>query len=151
MFAKHISDNNYKVGVDFIPESENTKKNFNKFFQYDLNKGFPADFEMKKVSLIIFYFWIFLNICLTIEKILNDSKNILNKDGKIIVSLPNFANIYVRLNLLFGRLPLADKGILDRTHLHLFTYRIIKKLLKKYKFTIVEQKIYSYTNYRSFA
>ncbi len=139
LFAKHISDNNYKVGVDFIPESENTKKNFNKFFQYDLNKGFPAALkEEGKFDYILFLD--ILEHLLDYEKILNDSKNILNKDGKIIVSLPNFANIYVRLNLLFGRLPLADKGILDRTHLHLFTHRIIKKLLKKYKFTVVGQK-----------
>ena len=75
------------------------------------------------------------------DNLLNDSKNLLKKDGRIVISLPNFANIYVRLNLLIGRLPLADKGILDRTHLHLFTYRIIKNILRKHKLEIVEQRV----------
>jgi hypothetical protein len=43
--------------------------------------------------------------------------------------------------MLIGRVPLADKGILDRTHLHLFTFKMIKKLLKKFKYNIVLQKV----------
>lgn len=140
LFAEHISGRNYKVGVDFIPESENTKKNFNKFYKYDLNKGFPRELERENG----FDYILFLDILEHLQdydNLLNDSKNLLKKDGRIVISLPNFANIYVRLNLLIGRLPLADKGILDRTHLHLFTYRIIKNILRKHKLEIVEQRV----------
>ena len=42
---------------------------------------------------------------------------------------------------MYKRQPLADKGILDRTHLHLFNYRIIKQLLKKYKYSISGLKV----------
>ena len=41
--------------------------------------------------------------------------------GKVIVSVPNIAHLWVRLNLLRGRFPYMDRGILDRTHLRFFT------------------------------
>lgn len=41
--------------------------------------------------------------------------------GRVIISLPNVANFTVRLNLLRGRFDYGDSGILDRTHLHLYT------------------------------
>lgn len=140
LFAEHISDRNDKVGVDFIPESENTRKNFRKFFQYDLNKGLPQELSQEKGFDYILFMDI-LEHLLNYDKIISDSIKLLSKNGKIIFSLPNFANIYVRLNLLIGRLPLADKGILDRTHLHLFTYGVIRKLLRKHNLEVIEQRV----------
>ena len=45
------------------------------------------------------------------------------------ISVPNVANIYVRLNLLFGRFDYMERGILDRTHLRFFTRKSFRKLL----------------------
>ena len=45
----------------------------------------------------------------------------LRPGGSVIISLPNIANIYVRLQLLMGRFEYSDRGILDRTHLRFFT------------------------------
>jgi len=53
----------------------------------------------------------------------------LKEDGAIIISLPNVANIYVRLNLLLGRFDYQDRGILDRTHLHFFTRKSFRQFL----------------------
>jgi 2-polyprenyl-3-methyl-5-hydroxy-6-metoxy-1,4-benzoquinol methylase len=55
----------------------------------------------------------------------------LRPDGKVIVSVPNFAHLWVRLNLLFGRFEYADRGILDRTHLHFFTLRSFRDFLQE--------------------
>jgi len=140
LLAEHISERNKKTGVDFIPPSENTNKNFNLYFQFDLNKGLPEEIKEEKP----FDYILFLDILEHLhdfESILEESRELLGNEGKIIVSLPNFVNIYVRLNILLGRLPLADKGILDRTHLHLFTYGIIVKMLNKNRFEIISKKI----------
>jgi len=48
----------------------------------------------------------------------------------IIVSVPNIANIWVRLNLLLGRFDYSDRGILDRTHLHFYTRKSFLNLLQ---------------------
>lgn len=53
----------------------------------------------------------------------------LKQDGEIIVSVPNIANIYIRLSLLIGRFDYGDRGILDRTHLRFFTLRSLLEFL----------------------
>ena len=53
----------------------------------------------------------------------------LRPNGRVIVSVPNFAHLWVRLNLLFGRFDYADRGILDRTHLRFFTLRSFRSFL----------------------
>lgn len=47
----------------------------------------------------------------------------------LIVSVPNVANLRVRLNLLAGRFNYQERGILDRTHLHFFTRATFVSLL----------------------
>lgn len=46
-----------------------------------------------------------------------------------LVSVPNVANLWVRLGLLLGRFDYAERGILDRTHLRFFTRRSLLALL----------------------
>jgi 2-polyprenyl-3-methyl-5-hydroxy-6-metoxy-1,4-benzoquinol methylase len=53
----------------------------------------------------------------------------LKPGGVVIVSLPNVANLYVRLQLLMGRFDYQDRGILDRTHLRFFTQKTFRELL----------------------
>jgi 2-polyprenyl-3-methyl-5-hydroxy-6-metoxy-1,4-benzoquinol methylase len=55
----------------------------------------------------------------------------LKEDGAAIISLPNVANIYVRLQLLLGRFDYQDRGILDRTHLHFFTRKTFRQFLSE--------------------
>ena len=40
---------------------------------------------------------------------------------RFVVSVPNVANVWVRLNLLLGRFEYRNAGILDRTHLRFYT------------------------------
>jgi 2-polyprenyl-3-methyl-5-hydroxy-6-metoxy-1,4-benzoquinol methylase len=53
----------------------------------------------------------------------------LREEGAVIISLPNVANLYVRLSLLCGRFDYQDRGILDRTHLHFFTRKTFREFL----------------------
>src|ERR1700719_795 len=53
----------------------------------------------------------------------------LTDSGKVIVSVPNIANWIIRLSLLFGKFDPADRGILDKTHLHFFTLRTLRKMM----------------------
>lgn len=58
-------------------------------------------------------------------------KRLLKKNGRLIVSLPNVANIYVRINMLIGRFPYHWKGILDDSHLRFYTLSSARRLLTK--------------------
>lgn len=46
-----------------------------------------------------------------------------------LISVPNIANIWIRLNLLFGKFTYTERGILDRTHLRFFTLQSFRQLL----------------------
>ncbi len=63
------------------------------------------------------------------DKILSNFKDNLNKDGYVIISLPNIVNIYPRLKILFGYFDYEEKGIFDRTHLKFFTRKSLKELI----------------------
>lgn len=67
-------------------------------------------------------------------------KQFLKPGGSIIVSLPNVALWRVRLNLLFGRFNYSDYGVLDRTHLHLYTFFSGQKLLMDAGYQIVSSR-----------
>ncbi len=54
----------------------------------------------------------------------------LSADGRVIVSVPNVAHLWVRLSLALGRWDYADRGILDRTHLRFFTRRTLLAILR---------------------
>jgi SAM-dependent methyltransferase len=60
----------------------------------------------------------------------------LKPGGVLLVSLPNVANITVRLSLLLGRFSYAERGILDRTHLRFFTKRTARALLEDAGFRV---------------
>ncbi|MEW6125711.1 MAG: bifunctional glycosyltransferase/class I SAM-dependent methyltransferase [Acidobacteriota bacterium] len=53
----------------------------------------------------------------------------LKPGGKILMSLPNIANIWVRLNLLFGHFNYRSVGILNESHLRFFTWKTAKQLV----------------------
>jgi SAM-dependent methyltransferase len=63
------------------------------------------------------------------EDLLSALKPLLKPDGRLLVSLPNVANVTVRASLLLGRFPYADRGILDRTHLRFYTRASARRLL----------------------
>lgn len=77
------------------------------------------------------------------EYVLSKAKTYLKTGGALIVSLPNVANIYVRLNVLLGRFPYHSKGILDRTHLHFYTLRTAENLLIRTGWVIVGKDVTS--------
>src|SRR3954462_3977642 len=58
-------------------------------------------------------------------------RDLLSSTGRFVISVPNVANIYVRLSLLFGRFEYADRGILDETHLRFFTMNSACALMQK--------------------
>jgi 2-polyprenyl-3-methyl-5-hydroxy-6-metoxy-1,4-benzoquinol methylase len=50
---------------------------------------------------------------------------------RLVISVPNIANIYIRLSLLMGKLDYTEQGILDKTHLRFFTRKTILQMLAK--------------------
>jgi predicted TPR repeat methyltransferase len=64
-------------------------------------------------------------------------KQSLTNDGVLFLSVPNIANITVRLGLLLGIFEYRDRGILDFTHVRFFTMRTIRREVEKAGFRII--------------
>ena len=62
----------------------------------------------------------------------------LGPSGKVIVSVPNFVHLFVRLSILVGRFEYMDRGILDRTHLRFFTHASFQRFLAQAGLTVDE-------------
>jgi 2-polyprenyl-3-methyl-5-hydroxy-6-metoxy-1,4-benzoquinol methylase len=60
----------------------------------------------------------------------------LRPGGTLVVSLPNIAHFSIRFPLLLGRFEYRDTGILDRTHLHHFTFDSARELLESCGFAV---------------
>ncbi|MFH1178043.1 MAG: class I SAM-dependent methyltransferase [Acidobacteriota bacterium] len=70
------------------------------------------------------------------ERTLRLAHTALGPGGRLLLSVPNVANLHVRLNLLLGRFPYAKRGILDETHRVFFTRASISALVTKCGFKI---------------
>lgn len=63
-------------------------------------------------------------------------KTLLKEDGKIIACIPNVMHYSVMRQLLNGDFTYTDLGLLDRTHIHFFTYKEIVRMFEKEGFYI---------------
>src|SRR6478672_10261196 len=61
----------------------------------------------------------------------------LSPKGRAFISVPNSANVTVRLGLLFGVFEYRDRGILDNTHLRFYTMRTIRRQIESAGFRIL--------------
>lgn len=52
-------------------------------------------------------------------------------EGYMVISVPNIAQLPFRLKLLFGNFDYQETGVMDRTHLHLYTHKTAALLIRE--------------------
>jgi 2-polyprenyl-3-methyl-5-hydroxy-6-metoxy-1,4-benzoquinol methylase len=77
------------------------------------------------------------------EEILEHLRQFLKTDGTLIISTGNVAIWFYRLSLLIGRFNYGPRGILDRTHVKLYTRSTFRQLLEKCGYKVLR---FHYTN-----
>jgi 2-polyprenyl-3-methyl-5-hydroxy-6-metoxy-1,4-benzoquinol methylase len=65
------------------------------------------------------------------EAFLVRARPLLRPDGRLVLTTPNVANWSMRLGLLAGRWRYTERGILDRTHAHLFTRKTLVETIER--------------------
>lgn len=62
---------------------------------------------------------------------LSNLREQISEEGRLLASVPNGAHASIRLELLLGQLTYEDTGLLDRTHLHLYTQQSLMALFAR--------------------
>jgi len=148
--AKYL--NNSKVyGLDYNEKAVEEARKFCIEAQViDLNdiSKLPKTLFNKNLKYDYIVFADILEHVLDPEEVLRYFKNFLKDDGRIIISLPNVALWRVRFGLLFGNFDYTEYGVLDSTHLHLYTFESVRDLISEADLKIV--KIYGAANLMGF-
>ena len=72
--------------------------------------------------------------------IIKSYQSLLKQDGIIVVTVPNIANIFSRIALLFGFFNYSETGVTDKTHIRFFNKKNLKELAEESHLKIVYQK-----------
>jgi 2-polyprenyl-3-methyl-5-hydroxy-6-metoxy-1,4-benzoquinol methylase len=65
---------------------------------------------------------------------------LLREGGVLVYSIPNMGHMSVRLDLLEGRFPYKELGLLDRTHLHFYDRREVTDVFASSGFVITDER-----------
>lgn len=74
-------------------------------------------------------------------QLLRGARRYLKQDGKLLISTPNIALWFYRLSLLVGRFEYGPRGVLDETHVHLFTRSTFRREVERAGFQIIGQRV----------
>lgn len=129
-------EGNRVTGTDIIPAPRH-RDAFDEYVCADLSNGLAApmrDIREKQFDRVLL-----MDVLQQLpnpEKALRECAQLLTPSGRVLVSLPNVANITVRINALLGRFDYSDRGILDRRHLRFYNYKTACSLLERCGFRV---------------
>jgi len=137
---KLVARGNRVTGVDFL-DVPSQQQAFVAYRQCDLQQGLQVpdawQGQFDRVLLLDV-----LEHLLNPEGLLQKIRPLLRSgSGQAVISVPNVANISVRLLLLLGIFDYTDRGIMDRTHLHFYTRKTARRMLESQGYEIVEEKL----------
>jgi glycosyltransferase involved in cell wall biosynthesis len=140
-FAAVIApEGNAVRGIDLIPVPRR-REAFSEYVSADLNEGLAA--AAQRLTAKAFDKVLMMDVLQQLpdpEKALRDSLALLKPNGRIVVSVPNVANVTIRLEMLLGHFAYSDRGILDRRHLRFFTRKTARALLRQCGFRVIAER-----------
>jgi glycosyltransferase involved in cell wall biosynthesis len=139
--AKLAERGNRLTGVDLLPAPQH-RAAYQDYFSADLSRGFgPALEKLRGRRFDKILLMDVLEHLERPERLLAECLELAHPQTRLLVSVPNVANLTVRLALLLGRFTYADRGILDRTHLRFFTRKSARALLVATGYSIERERV----------
>lgn len=140
LLARPLLEKNVRVtGVDAGP-GERLSKELAGYYQRDLDLPLELPYER------VFDYVVCADVIEHLQnrtQLLRGARRYLKPDGKLIISTPNIALWFYRLSLLVGRFEYGPRGVLDETHLHLYTGSTFRREIEKAGFTVLRQRVTS--------
>lgn len=138
LLAKPLSEKSVRVvGVDIGPPNRLSGQ-LEDYFQRDLDA--PLDLPLQRDFDYV--------VCSDViehlrnrRELLVGARRFLKEGGRLIISTPNIALWFYRLSLLAGRFEYGPRGVLDETHVHLFTRATFRREVERAGFHVVSERV----------
>lgn len=125
------------VGVDVGPP-ERVSPSLERYWQRDLEQ--PLEIPEQRVFDYVVCSDVIEHVIHRPE-LLRSVRRYLKPDGRLLISTPNIAIWFYRLSLLVGRFEYGPRGVLDETHVHLFTRATFRREVENAAFRIVRERV----------
>jgi 2-polyprenyl-3-methyl-5-hydroxy-6-metoxy-1,4-benzoquinol methylase/glycosyltransferase involved in cell wall biosynthesis len=74
-------------------------------------------------------------------QLMRSARRFLKQDGRLIISTPNVALWFYRLSLLAGRFEYGPRGVLDETHVRLYTGASFRREVERAGFQVIHRRV----------
>jgi 2-polyprenyl-3-methyl-5-hydroxy-6-metoxy-1,4-benzoquinol methylase len=131
-FAVRLSEKGCSCdGIEYYgPAVDISRTIMRRVFEIDLNETIHLAKITTEYDVITFLD--VLEHCIEPDQVIAGLKKNLKPNGRIIVSVPNIANLFNRLQILCGQFRYQEYGVMDKTHLRFFTRKTAKQLVKNH-------------------
>ena len=140
LLARPLAAKSVRVtGVDVEPGG-NLATELTEYFQRDLEE--PCELPLGRV----FDYVVVADVIEHVknrQQLIRSARRYLKEGGRLIISTGNIALWFYRLSLLAGRFEYGPRGILDRTHVHLYTRDTFRREVERAGFHILDEKVTS--------
>jgi 2-polyprenyl-3-methyl-5-hydroxy-6-metoxy-1,4-benzoquinol methylase len=138
LLARPLIEKNVQVtGVDVGPD-ERLARELTDYFQRDLEDPLDLpcgrDFDYVVCADVIEHLS-------NRRRLLQSCRRYLKPEGRLVISTPNIALWFYRLSLAVGRFEYGPRGVLDETHVHLYTGSTFRREVEKAGFDVVRQRV----------
>ncbi len=135
-----VAAGNEVIGVDLI-EKPQYQDSMKAYYRCDLSQGLdPAQEPLRSANPDRILLLDVLEHVTRPEPVLEACRKLLAPHGLAIITVPNIANIAIRLSLAFGQFDYTDRGILDRTHVRFYTRKAARRLLADNGFEVILER-----------
>ena len=138
LLARPLLEKNVQVvGVDIGP-GDRLARELSDYHRHDLETPLQIPFERE------FDYVVCADVIEHIRnrtQLLRGARRYLKPEGRLIISTPNIALWFYRLSLVAGRFEYGPRGVLDETHVHLFTGATFRREVEKAGFEVVGQRV----------
>lgn len=130
------------TGIEFDSDAvEIARTRCSEVYQADLDEDIALDCARSSAPYDVLLAAAVLEHLKYPERLLRAAHTLLAPNARLIISLPNIAHWQMRLKLLMGRFDYEDYGIMDRTHLKLYTLKTGRELIESCGYAVAEVHI----------
>jgi 2-polyprenyl-3-methyl-5-hydroxy-6-metoxy-1,4-benzoquinol methylase len=137
LLARPLRKNDVRVtGVDVEPPRR-LAEGMEEFFERDLEQ--PLELPTGRVFDYVVCSDVIEHLRNRTE-LLQSVRRYLKPEGRLLISTPNVALWFYRLSLLVGRFEYGPRGVLDETHVHLYTRSSFRRAVEKAGFRVLRER-----------